>query len=491
MVIRFGRSALGALLVGVALWGGSMPSSAADIALVTEEDGLQSIETRTAADGTARVLSGPVPMTGHDWAWIGSRLAYTTEAGGQPGLHVVDMASGVDALISGLVRPVSIRWAPNCRHVGFATYDPDAMVGRIYVADSQGGEPVLASGEVNPGLAADYAFSHDSRYLAFGVRSPAAATERGCAVTDLTTGRVQQFPGINARQWLWSPADTQLALRGTTAGSDTNQLFLIDFKDGAATMPVRVNRVREGIAADVLAFEWSPTGEYVTFRTELEPGAGRLFLVSAATKRWVMVKGTANVVNYAWSPDGRSYFVKDADAEAPPGMERLRIGQMTQVLSGDTWLVPDSLGAARLAWSPDCQSLAFVKERALYIIDLADREPVMVTDRVNIEAITWVPQGGAIVAVVASRQKTSLALVLIVPKPGAGQSTVRQISGDFRCPVSIDWSPDGSGLLTLAHHTVDAAKALLFVPGGANAEWVELDLADSVVSASWYPRPRP
>lgn len=502
-----------ALLAGwcflLVLAAASGPAAAVSVALITERAGANSVDVATEA-GPGRNIVPACKMKGFQWSWDGTRLAYVTAKGETLELHAVDIPAAIDTVVAVSKDLVSMRWAPDCKHLAYATYDAAAKVGHLLVTDvtaPAGTAPLDASGALNPGIAGDYAFSHDSRFLVFGVPKTADITvgehripQRTCAIADLARGTVLELPKLNALYWAWSPTAPEFGLLATVGEDLTRQLMVVDVTDGQVKPPVRVSKLGDQLLADVTAFDWSPAGGHLAFRTALRTSRedetateGRVFLVNTRTKMSAMVQGTKNAINFAWAPNGQAFLLEDADPESGAGKERLRIGQISDPLTGDSWLVPEAVGIAttKLAWSPDSSALGYIRQGAIYVLDLATRKTRLWCDSVNVEAISWVPDGKSVVAIMRSPKGDSLSISQVVPKETEGSATVRRISGEFRCSVSMDWAPDGIHLLALAHLNADTAKGLLFSLRREGERPIEVSLSNAVVSASWFPKAKP
>jgi len=502
-----------ALLAGwcllLVLAGASGPAAAVSLALITDRAGASSVDVASEA-GLGRNIVPACKMKGFQWSWDGTRLAYVTAKDESLELHAVDIQAATDAVVAATKDLVSMRWAPDCKHLAYATYDAAAKVGHILVTDvtaPAGTAPVDASRELNPGIAGDYAFSYDSRYVVFGVPKATDITvgdrkvpQRTCAIADLARGTALELPKLNALYWAWSPTAAEFGLLATVGEDLTRQLMVVDVTDGQVKPPVRVSKLGDELLADVTAFDWSPAGGHLAFRTALRTSKddqalteGRVFLVDTRTKMSAMVQGTKNAINFAWAPNGQAFLLEDADPEAGAGSERLRIGQLGDALTGDSWLVPEAVGVAttKLAWAPDGSALGYVRQGAIYVVDLATRRPRLWCDSVNVEAISWVPDGKSVLAIMRSPKGDSLGIAQVVPKETEGSASVHRISGEFRCSVSMDWAPDGVHLLALAHLNADTARGLLFALRREGEQPLEVTLSNSIVSASWFPKTKP
>ncbi len=156
------------------------------------------------------------------------------------------------------------------------------------------------------------------------------------------------------------------------------------------------------------------------------------------------------------SPDGRrvAYTTEAAGARQLFVLD-LRSGQ-TRQLTASEHAVSDP------AWSPDGSWLAFVRQKAIWIMGLDGTRPTLVADHPAGHRLPrWAPDGRRI-AFVSRRRGWSQAWVVDAPLPRRGRPPAKESRPEPRAltPVGIDvedlsWSRDGSRLAIVAQRDPD------------------------------------
>ena len=219
----------------------------------------------------------------------------------------------------------------------------------------------------------------------------------------------------------------------------------------------------------------SPDGKFIA-RTVYDGGriSLRLRQVASTGEKEIVPAFEGNIRGVAFARDGDSvYYVAQTDPNVPPELRRVSI------LGGDSQkIVADVEGAVTL--SPDGAQLAFVrfdpktKEHRLVVADaggggervLAARKPP-----VYLKNVAWSPDGKLVACVVSGTDKdgyyTNVEGVLVADGSSRSISAAR-----WRNVGSIEWMPDGSGLLLAGRDRASlpsTPEQVWFVPpaGGA------------------------
>jgi dipeptidyl aminopeptidase/acylaminoacyl peptidase len=213
-----------------------------------------------------------------------------------------------------------------------AAVDPESGESRTLLDLGTDPLPVAVGGEVVGGRINGAAWSPDGRWVAFdgpgdalwvmdaemNIRRLAGAVYAGWAwsptearlamvldttltVVDAPTGRpieLSEVIGDVTSIPVWSP-DGTLILFGARGGS----LFSVNLPDGERSLLARL----PGKGLDSMdEIEWSSDGAHIAVMNDLEPGGGRLYVMTADGSRVRILLEDYEPAGLAWSPDGRS-----------------------------------------------------------------------------------------------------------------------------------------------------------------------------------------
>ena len=158
---------------------------------------------------------------------------------------------------------------------------------------------------------------------------------------------------------------------------------------------------------------WSPDGQKVAFIRYSETGAADVFIVPAlgGPERELLTLGS-NVPfppAWDWSPDGKLIAFTDKPSKDEPGriflispdtLARHPLTAPTKNLGGVEFV---NLGDSEPVFSPDGQSVAFVRQNSLvsadiYIVPIAGGEPRRLTfENAPVGSVTWTADGREII----------------------------------------------------------------------------------------------
>ncbi len=171
------------------------------------------------------------------------------------------------------------------------------------------------------------------------------------------------------------------------------------------------------------------------------------------------------------SPDGRRVaYTAEAGGARQVFVMDLRAGQPRQVTASEH-AVSDP------QWSPDGAWLAFVREKAIWVVGTDGSRPTLVADHPAGQRLPrWAPDGRRL-AFVSRRRGWSQAWLVDAPLPRRGRPPAREKRPEPRAltPIGIDvedlrWSPDGSRLAVVAQRDPDLATMQVTVVEVATGE---------------------
>jgi dipeptidyl aminopeptidase/acylaminoacyl peptidase len=287
---------------------------------------------------------------------------------------------------------------------GLSAIDRDTGEVRTILAVGTSPPPTDVDGEVIDGEIATAAWSSDGRWIAFDgpdgalwvmdaemdirrlahtagsgwVWSPTRAQvamilRSTLTVIDAATGRIDelgQVDGDVTSAPVWSPDGTRLVY-GARGGS----IFAVDVQSERQSLVVRL----PGDHLDsVDEIEWSPDGARLAIMNDLQPGAGRLYLMHADGSEVLTVFGNFQPRGLAWSPDGETLAYATDD----------RLGTITRV-DGSPSTIVLSGNISDPVWSPDGSRIGYDGTGrgtlpAWYAVDADGMTP-----RVEIDELTY------------------------------------------------------------------------------------------------------
>ena len=239
-------------------------------------------------------------------------------------------------------------------------------------------------------------------------------------------------------------------------------------------------KVREGTK---LAFDLSPDGRTIVFDL-----LGQLWTLpvegGVAVPLTDAVRDSSDDLDPAFSPDGKSVVFR---ADRPGGaglfivsLEDRTIRRLTTIPSWDAadWAP---------SWAPDGRHLAFVREQAIQVLDVADDE----LRQLQIDGLpeptanhpTWSPDGARLVFANASVYARAGGRLWVVPAGGGVARPLTRENELARAPV---YAPDGRSVAFFGLDSSDRFQLWLMEP---NSEPVQLTSHADVtpLRARWFP----
>lgn len=285
-------------------------------------------------------------------------------------------------------------------------------------------------------------------------------------LVDVATGtqRSLTFERKDVSHPRWSPTGDRLAFLATHGSGKeaAPQIFVLPMNGGEAR---RITKVGTGVQH----FSWKPDGKELAFAAPDE-----------APNKKAIEKG-----DDAFEVGNDDLFTTAAPASVHVWLVSADGGEPKRLTSG-SWTLPVALPpsppASPLAWSPDGQRLAFVRQETPHTGD-ADKASVQVLDLAKgaVRALTgqgkfegfpsFSPDGSQIVYwFYRDADPFNVNELFLAPAAGGpGKSLTRELD---RCLYQNIWMPDGKSILTGGH---DGTKvALWMVPLQGKAERLEL-----------------
>ncbi|NWG16436.1 MAG: TIR domain-containing protein [Chloroflexi bacterium] len=411
----------------------------------------QAVEQVDVWDGASRekLLS----LTGHAAAWSpdGARLIVATFDPVPPGtsdtLAIFDSHTGEELLpFSGSTYALRhLAWSPDGAHIISTNWRPYGHQMRVWNAETGLSEQVLA-GHTDYGAGADW--SPD------GARVVTASLDGTAKVWDAASGELLYTLFGHAGDLTavaWSPDGRTIA---TSAEDHTLRVWNAGGNE-VATL--------RGHTDEVFSARWSPDSTRVV--TASRDGTARIWDAASGSELRNFPDASGLLWDADWSPDGMQIVVATTGAaavilDAASGAEIVRLaGEMFRVYSA--------------AWSPDgTRVVTSARSNHVKIWDATSGLELLTIDASS--PAVWSPDGQFVA--------TGGAGSVNVWDAASGERRL-SLTGHSEYVVGIEWSPDGSRILTASR---DGTAKIWDAENGA----LQLTLAghtDDVNAAAWSP----
>lgn len=260
------------------------------IALVREtEDGMD--VCTVDYDGhnfTSIVQNGEINLL-PAWSSRGTEIAYTSYVGGEPGLYVLDLETGVKTRLSTLSGlNTSAAWSPDGEKIAFAATqgkDPEIFVVR---RDGSGLERLT----YHPAIDCSPSWAPNSHEVAF-TSDRSGTPQIYVMAADGTNARRLTYEGSYNDSPSWSPTGDRIAFAGR-----------IDGRFRVCVIPVQggpIYPITDG-PGDQESPCWAPDGRHIAYVSN-EEGRSALYIINAdgANKRRIS-SGPHKLYAPSWSP---------------------------------------------------------------------------------------------------------------------------------------------------------------------------------------------
>jgi len=351
------------------------------------------------------------PVGGIAWSPDDSRLASSSA---DRTCRSWDAETGKELLVmrghTGTVE--AVRWSPDGSRLATASAD---FTARIW-AGSNGAEIHVLHGHT--GLVRDVAWRADGQYLATASDDTTLRiwdAAQGFATDILRNGRA------GVRGVAWSPRDGRLATSSTDGRTRISDI--------GADMELLILRHSPSTFWDVA---WSPDGERIVsvqseFMCVWDARSGKRLLC--------IYPEIGQLLNVAWSPNGRCIAGSSADGQA--GVWDARDGTLLRSLIGHR----DSVRS--IAWSPEGERLATASaDHTARIWDARDCRQLLIIEghTAPLRGIAWQPVGRQFAT--ASTDRTARIW------DASNGKLLMQLQGHDGTLQDLHWSPDGDRIAT-------------------------------------------
>ncbi|NIS81633.1 MAG: hypothetical protein GTO14_15830 [Anaerolineales bacterium] len=287
---------------------------------------------------------------------------------------------------------VGPEWSPDGNRIAYAAGGPDNL--KLYVIHPDGsGRRLLASNWPVDGVSLSWSSQGDKIAVASENDILSVSVE-----DDMVTNLTADVP-FSAFFPTWSPNGDKLVFLGTIARL-SYAMFIVNY-DGTGY------KMLNSELGEVWRPTWHPNKNKLLFTSRFEGSGEDIYLVDPeGTQLQALTDTGINKNDPTWSPNGEmiayvSYIWGVSEAFDAPVLASLHV--MNADGTNDTVIVQGPKGEefiiVSFSWAPDNRHLAYIvkyeaKEEAqedLYVLDICDRETVMIVEDVESYTPAWNP----------------------------------------------------------------------------------------------------
>ena len=309
------------------------------------------------------LLSGSAHYRQPAWSPRGDQLAFTSNRSGAWDIWTYAPASGKFAHLTHQIGyEADPAWSPDGALISYFANTGGTQT--IWIVSADGGTPVRAT---DPGkYSMDAAWSPDGTQFSYTTMPP----ETVMWSYEFATGKAERL--IEGVHWLadWSPDGTEIAYlkKSEVFGNDIWRLHLGSSKSV---------RLTEGgqVSHNMVAIRWSPDGRFISYTAGVDIDKDLWVISANGGEPRPLTMDKFQDIWHCWSPDSRQI--------AYTSIRDGRVG---------LWVLPATGGLARplldwtenhvgCDWSADGRHITFNSENAVWITDIAGKNPEKLTTR--------------------------------------------------------------------------------------------------------------
>jgi Tol biopolymer transport system component len=364
------------------------PDSRHVLAEIVKADGTRDMMLVAVADGSAKLLKavGKNPSPGGVFSPDGRYIAWAT----REGLSLFELQTGSESpLLPDQSNPSVLGWAPDGKHILFSSErsgSPDAWL--VAVADGKAqGEPVFVKKDLGSwpmGFTRSGAFHYGVNNNVWGIK---------IAELDPASGNVVSPPQyLSGRGNIWAP-------------------------------------------------DWSPDGRFLAYVLIREPNRTVIVrsLDTGEERKFEVGERTIGMgARLRWVPDGKAVAIPAFEPGKAESLVRIDVqtGRITNLMP-----LPPRVGFPRFEFSPDGNTIYYVKKPGLVAHDLRSGQETVVIEKPGLYVGVVSPDGRRLL--IGVNEKGAQILSVMPAAGGEPRELLRVDENDVPFWGTPSWTPDG------------------------------------------------